>query len=172
MPNDSTCVLFVCLGNICRSPLAEGAFRSLVHARGLEARYRIDSAGTGGWHAGERPDARAIAVARRNGVQLTGRARQVEPADLGDFDYLIAMDRQNLRELTALARTHGASAAIRLLREFDPEPGDSQVPDPYYGGDEGFDRVYEMVLRACAGLLEAIESERLRARGGAAPDAR
>src|SRR5688572_13800322 len=107
MPNDPTRVLFVCLGNICRSPLAEGVFSSLVHARGLEARYRIDSAGTGGWHAGERPDARAIAVARRNGVQLTSLARQVEPADLEEFDYLIAMDRENLRELTALARTHG-----------------------------------------------------------------
>ena len=153
-------VLFVCLGNICRSPLAEGVFRSLVSARGLDAHYQIDSAGTGGWHVGEDPDARSMAVALKNGVRLTGRARQVSAADVDDFDYLIAMDRQNLRDLTALARRREGGAAVHLLREFDPEPGDRQVPDPYYGGDEGFDHVYQMVLRACAGLLDELERDR------------
>jgi protein-tyrosine phosphatase len=169
MSRDPIRVLFVCLGNICRSPLAEGVFRSLVHARGLDAHYRIDSAGTGGWHAGEAPDARSIAVALRNGVRLTGQARQVAAADLGDFDYVIAMDRQNLRDLSVLAHRHGGSSAIHLLREFDSEPGDRQVPDPYYDGDEGFDRVYTMVLRACEGLLEHIETERSAGGGTGSP---
>jgi protein-tyrosine phosphatase len=169
MSENPTRVLFVCLGNICRSPLAEGVFRSLVHARGLDHHYRIGSAGTGGWHAGERPDARSIAVALRNGVRLTSRARQVRAADLDDFDYLIAMDRQNLSELTDLARAHEGSAAIHLLREFDSDPGDRQVPDPYYGGEDGFDRVYAMVLRACTGLLDTLEAARTRKGSGGKP---
>ncbi len=160
MPDRPTPVLFVCLGNICRSPLAEGVFRSLVRSRGLEARYRIDSAGTGGWHAGEDPDPRSIEVALKNGVTLTGRARQVEPEDLTAFAWVIAMDRQNLLELRTLARASGGTARLHLLREFDPEPGDVQVPDPYYGGPEGFDLVYEMVHRACAALLDEIEAAR------------
>ena len=167
-----TRVLFVCLGNICRSPLAEGVFKSLVQARGLVAHYRIDSAGTGAWHVGEGPDSRSIAVALKNGVRLTGQARQVAPLDFGDFDYVIAMDRQNLRDLTALARRHEGGAALHLLREFDPDPGDRQVPDPYYGGDDGFDHVYEMVLRACAGLLDALEARRAEAGGGERPGPR
>ena len=177
MARDPTRVLFVCLGNICRSPLAEGVFRSLVRERGLDAYYRIDSAGTGAWHTGDSPDARSIAVALKNGVRLTGQARQAHAADLSDFDYVIAMDRQNLRDLQALASrgpsaAPGASASIHLLREFDPDPGDRQVPDPYYGGDEGFDRVYVMVRRACAGLLDELEARRAAAGGGAAPETR
>src|SRR5688500_9197236 len=173
MTTDQTRVLFVCLGNICRSPLAEGVFRSLVRSRGLDAHYHVDSAGTGAWHVGEAPDPRSIAVALKNGVRLTGQARQVEAADLEDFGYLIAMDRQNLTELRALARgtraAHGASAAIHLLREFDPEPEDQQVPDPYHGGQEGFDRVYAMVVRACAGLLDTLEERRALVRGDQGP---
>jgi protein-tyrosine phosphatase len=160
MKPEATRVLFVCLGNICRSPLAEGVFRDLVRRRGLEEHYRIDSAGTGAWHVGEGPDPRSCAVALKNGVRLTGQARQVAPADLADFDWVIAMDRQNLHDLQAIARTHGGGARVHLLRDFDPDPGDRQVPDPYYGGDEGFDRVYAMVLRASGGLLEAIERAR------------
>lgn len=160
MSRAPTRVLFVCLGNICRSPLAEGVFRSLVQTRGLASHYRIDSAGTGAWHTGESPDARSIAVAKKNGVLLSGRARQVERADFGEFDYVIAMDRQNLLDLRALARGSDGGAQVHLLREFDPEPGDQQVPDPYYGGPEGFDHVYAMVHRACAALLEKLEAER------------
>src|SRR5687768_11412799 len=99
-----THILFVCAGNICRSPLAEGVFENLVRARGLSAHYRVDSAGTGGWHAGEAPDRRSIEVARRNGVELASRARQVEAPDSSDFDYVIAMDQENLSDLRALAR--------------------------------------------------------------------
>jgi protein-tyrosine phosphatase len=153
-------VLFVCLGNICRSPLAEGVFQNLVRARALERHYEVDSAGTGGWHAGEEPDRRALDVARRNGVALISRARQVHAPDFNDFDYVIAMDRQNLNDLRALARRHGGEARIHLLREFDPEPGDRQVPDPYYGGPEGFDDVFAMVHRACSALLDHLEEER------------
>ena len=164
---DPTRVLFVCLGNICRSPLAEGVFLNLVHGRGLEPHYRVDSAGTGAWHVGERPDVRSIAVARKNGVDLPSRARQVDAPDFSDFDYVIAMDQQNLSDLRALARTHGGEARIHLLREFDPEPGDRQVPDPYYGGPEGFDDVFTMVRRACSALLDRLEEEQPKKRKGA-----
>jgi protein-tyrosine phosphatase len=160
MSNAPTRVLFVCLGNICRSPLAEGVFQNLVDERGLTAHYRIDSAGTGGWHVGESPDARSVAVAKKNGVLLTSRARQVEASDFEEFDRIVAMDRQNLLDLRALGRGAGGPARLHLLREFDPEPGDRQVPDPYYDGADGFDRVYAMVRRACEALLDALEAER------------
>ena len=161
MTEDPIRVLFVCLGNICRSPLAEGVFRSLVRARELESRYLVDSAGTGAWHAGERPDQRSVEVARRNGVVLAGRARQIEAPDFADFDYVIAMDRQNLLELHTLACSPQGEAHLHLLRAFDPEPGDGQVPDPYYGGPDGFEHMYEMVNRACEALLDHLEERRL-----------
>ena len=163
-----TSVLFVCLGNICRSPLAEGVFRHLVRERGLEDAYRIDSAGTGAYHVGEGPDRRSVEVARRNGIPLDGRARQVEPEDLDGWDLVVAMDRSNLRELESMARRSGGGARLSLLRDFDPEPGDGEVPDPYYGGPGGFDDVYAMVRRSCEALLDALEEERAGPRGGAA----
>lgn len=164
-------VLFVCLGNICRSPLAEGVFRNLTQARGVASHYRVDSAGTGGWHAGEGPDARSVAVARKNGVALTGRARQIGSVDFEDFDHILAMDRQNLLDLRALTRGASGGATLRLLRDFDSEPGDGQVPDPYYGGPDGFDTVYAMVRRSCARLLDTLEAERA-ATGEPPPKAR
>lgn len=146
-------VLFVCLGNICRSPLAEGVFRALVRERGLDERFRVDSAGTGAWHVGEPPDGRSIEVARRNGVSLDGqRARRVEPADFEAFDLIVAMDRSNLRNLETM--TDGSGARLLLLRDHDPDPGDGEVPDPYYGGPGGFDAVYEMVRRSAEALLD------------------
>ena len=161
MAEDPIRVLFVCLGNICRSPLAEGVFRSLARARGLESRYLVDSAGTGAWHAGDRPDQRSVEVARRNGVVLAGHARQIEAPDFEDFDYVIAMDRQNLLELRTLARSQQGEAHLHLLRTFDHEPGDGQVPDPYYGGPDGFEHMYVMVNRACEALLDHLEERRL-----------
>lgn len=150
---DPVAVLFVCLGNICRSPLAEGVFRALVRERGLDEHFRIDSAGTGAWHVGEPPDGRSIEVARRNGVSLDGqRARRVEAADFETFDLIVAMDRSNLRDLEAM--TDGSGARLTLLRDHDPDPGDGEVPDPYYGGPGGFDRVYEMVRRSSEALLD------------------
>jgi protein-tyrosine phosphatase len=149
-------ILFVCMGNICRSPTAEGVMRTLVDDAGLDARIELDSAGTGGWHAGEPPDARASAAARGRGIALSGAARQVTPGDFERFDLLVAMDRENLRELHALAPDDEARAKVRLLREFDPAAvaaGELDVPDPYYGGARGFERVLDLVQSACRGLL-------------------
>lgn len=151
---DSLKILFVCLGNICRSPLAEGVFQHRVEERGLEGRFEADSAGTGAWHVGEPPDDRSAQVARRNGIELSGSARQMTPSDLHDFDWVIAMDRSNLDAIRALHARHGGDAELALLRDFDAEPGD--VPDPYYGGPGGFDRVFELVSRSIDGLLSAL----------------
>ncbi len=152
-PETRTAVLFVCLGNICRSPLAEAVFAHLVRERGLEDRFEIDSAGTGAWHVGERADRRSMAVAARHGVSMEGRARRVEPSDFGRFDLIVAMDRENLRDLERMADGHPRRPKTRLLREWDSEDGD-EVPDPYYGGPEGFERVYAMVRRSCEALLD------------------
>jgi protein-tyrosine phosphatase len=152
-------LLFVCLGNICRSPTAEGVMRELVRREGLQARIVVDSAGTGAWHVGEPPDARASAAARARGIALEGSARQVGPRDFDDFDLLLAMDRRNLRDLHHLAPDEQASARVRLLREFDPTPGgDLDVPDPYYSGPEGFQEVLDLVQAACLGLLAEIRN--------------
>lgn len=154
--SDGTSVLFVCLGNICRSPLAEGVFRHLVTLRGLEARFHIDSAGTGAWHVGEPPDTRSVAVAADHGIDLAGTARQVTAEDLTRFDFIVAMDRDNLDALIELAEDVDGTGRIELMRAFDPEPTGEDVPDPYYGGPGGFERVYQMIRRACEGLLDEL----------------
>src|SRR5688572_28310419 len=159
MNEPKTSVLFVCLGNICRSPLAEGVFRHLVQGRGVATAYRIDSAGTGSWHVGEPPDRRSAEVARRRGVILEGAARQVSQQDFDRFDWIIAMDRENLSNLQAMQRKE-TRARLHLLRDFDPEPGDGNVPDPYYGGPDGFENVYELVERSSQALLDHIEREK------------
>jgi protein-tyrosine phosphatase len=156
-------ILFVCMGNICRSPTAEGVMRRLLRDAGLRDEIEIDSAGTGGWHAGEPPDARAAEAAGRRGVVLEGAARQVTGADYEAFDLLVAMDRENLRELLALAPDEEAAEKVRLLREFDPasaDAGDLDVPDPYYGGERGFERVLDLVEAACRGLLDELRAAR------------
>jgi protein-tyrosine phosphatase len=146
---------FVCLGNICRSPTAEAVMRHLVKDAGLEAAIEIDSAGTGDWHVGEPRDRRSAEVGRRRGIPLGGCARTFVAADFARFDYVLAMDRQNLTNLLRLAPDTGARAKVRLLRSFDPAlgPGDHEVPDPYFGGPEGFDHVFDVCLAACRGLL-------------------
>jgi protein-tyrosine phosphatase len=156
-------VLFVCLGNICRSPLAEGVFLHLAESAGVADRFEVDSAGTGDWHVGERPDPRAAAVARKYGVELPSTARQVSPADFQRFDYIVAMDRENLWNLERMAREGrgGPSRAkIHLLRADDPDraAGDDRhdVPDPYYGGPSGFEQVYHMVHRSAEALLRRL----------------
>jgi protein-tyrosine phosphatase len=154
-------ILFVCMGNICRSPTAEGVMRALVREQGLDGRVEIDSAGTGGWHAGEPPDERATSAARRRGIGLQGAARQVEPEDFERFDLLLAMDRENLRALEALAPDARARGKVRLLREFDPgsaDAADLDVPDPYYGGARGFDNVLDLVAASCRGLLDELRA--------------
>lgn len=131
--------------------------RSLLVQEGLAGVVEVDSAGTGGWHVGEAPDPRSREVAERNGVSLDGqRARRVTPDDLHRFDLVVAMDRSNLDALRSLADQHGSTARLVLLRDFDPDPGDGEVPDPYYGGPGGFDRVYEMVHRSCTTLMQEL----------------
>ena len=149
----TTSVLFVCLGNICRSPLAEGVFLHLLAEAGSGDWFRVESAGTGAWHVGELPDPRSREVAERHGVVLPSRARQVTDRDLHEFDIVVAMDRSNLADLERLKARNGGAARLVLMRDFDPEPGDGEVPDPYYGGASGFDRVFAMVLRSARGLL-------------------
>lgn len=152
-------VLFVCLGNICRSPTAEGVMRSLAAERGLDGELEIESAGTGSWHLGEPPDRRATEAAARRGIPLTGSARQVSQADLEHYDYVVAMDRENLEDVRALAVGSETEAEPVLLRSFDPEAvasGDLDVPDPYYGDGDGFEIVLDVVERGCAGLLDEI----------------
>jgi protein-tyrosine phosphatase len=154
-------ILFVCLGNICRSPLAEGVFRHLVRQRGLERHFHIDSAGTSGWHVGAPPDARSAETAQRRGITLAGSSRRLTAADLEAFDYVIAMDAENLDAILALAgRSGGARARVHRLREWDPQPDDGDVPDPYYGGPRGFEHVQDVVERSCAALLDHVVAER------------
>jgi protein-tyrosine phosphatase len=156
-------VLFVCLGNICRSPLAEAVFRGVVTEAGLEDRFRIDSAGTSGYHAGEPPDRRTAAVAARRGVTVDGRSRKMLASDLRAFDYVLVMDAENLRAVQRLAAGAGPGAApeIRLFREFDADgDGDLDVPDPYYGGAGGFEEVHDLVERSARGLLDHIRQAR------------
>jgi protein-tyrosine phosphatase len=156
-----TRLLFVCLGNICRSPTAEGTMRALVRTAGLENTIELDSAGTGSWHVGSPPDARATAAARARGIPLDGSARQVTREDFDDFDLVVAMDSANMRELQRLASGDEQRAKVRLLREFDPVSVGSEdldVPDPYYGAGDGFEEVLDLVQTACEGLLAQIRT--------------
>jgi low molecular weight protein-tyrosine phosphatase len=149
-------VLFVCLGNICRSPTAEAVMARLVAEAELEHAIELDSAGTGAWHVGSPPDERATAAAAARGVTMRGAARQVTDDDFHAFDLLLAMDAENHRVLRASAPHPEAAAKVRMLREFDPASSDAvslDVPDPYYGGPDGFDNVLDLVEAACAGLL-------------------
>ena len=154
-----TRILFVCMGNICRSPTAEGVMRHLVREAGLEDEIVVDSAGTGGWHVGDPPDRRATAAARARGMTLEGGARQITVNDFEDFDLLLAMDRDNLAGIRAIAPDEEAAGKARLLREYDPASAgapDLDVPDPYYGGPQGFETVLDQVEAACRGLLDEI----------------
>ncbi|HEV2149756.1 MAG TPA: low molecular weight protein-tyrosine-phosphatase [Longimicrobiaceae bacterium] len=146
-------ILFVCLGNICRSPLAESVFRHLARERGVEHLFEVDSAGTSGYHAGAPPDRRSAATARARGITVAGASRQLTARDLRSFDYVIAMDAENQAEVEALHAATGGTARVHRLREWDPERSGTDVPDPYYGGARGFEDVHDMVERSCAALL-------------------
>ncbi|HUN24059.1 MAG TPA: low molecular weight protein-tyrosine-phosphatase [Anaerolineales bacterium] len=145
-------ILFVCLGNICRSPMAEGIFADLVKKAGLSHQFEIDSAGTGDWHLGELADIRSRNVAQAHEIALTHRSRLMQSSDFDHFDLILAMDEQNVFNLNRLASSAEQRAKIRLLRDFDPQ-GRGEVPDPYYGGIEGFERMYQMLLRCSRQLL-------------------
>ncbi len=151
-------VLFVCLGNICRSPTAEGVFRATVERSGLLEHIEIDSAGTHAYHVNAPPDRRAQQAAGRRGIDLSGlRGRQATSLDLERFDYILAMDQENRSNLLAICPS-GHEHKVRLFMEFAPHRPEQEVPDPYYGGDSGFDRVLDMIEEASAGLLAHLRS--------------
>ncbi len=153
-------VCFVCLGNICRSPTAEGVFRYLVREAGLEAEFEIDSAGTAGYHIGDPPDRRARAAGTRAGIAIDGQARQFVAADFARFDRVIAMDASNMADLERLARSPAHAEKIQLLRAFDPAaPLNAPIPDPYYGDERGFDEVLALCRTACQHLLGELRRE-------------
>ena len=153
-----TRILFVCQGNIIRSPLAEHMFNHLAKEAGASERYATDSAGTSSYHVGERPDSRMRRVAANRGFKYDGRARQFQVSDFDRFDLIIAMDSQNLNILKRAVRSEEDESKLYTIRTFDPE-GDASmsVPDPYYGGINGFEVTYDIVQRSVAGLLEALE---------------
>lgn len=151
---DCQAVLFVCLGNICRSPLAEGVFRATAARRGWADRLTMDSAGIGAWHAGSPPDPRSVAVAARYGIDISAqRARKVQAEDFGRFDLLLGMDRSNVDDLMCLAGPHRCK--VHLFQDYACGV-DRDVPDPYYGGADGFESVYRMILDASEGLADKL----------------
>ncbi len=153
-------VLFVCLGNICRSPLAEAVFRGVVADAGLTDRFDIDSAGTSSYHIGEGPDPRTVETARRRGIEVDHLGRQIHESDFERFDYVLVMDRENLRKVERLRERVAPGHEVALLRSYDPEPGgETEVPDPYFGGEEGFAHVQAIIERSCSALLAHIRSE-------------
>jgi protein-tyrosine phosphatase len=154
-----TRVLFVCLGNICRSPAAEAVFAKLAADAGAHDDFTVDSAGTGAWHIGERADARMRTAADNRGIAITSIARQVTPDDFDRFDVIVAMDSSNFRTLSRLAPAAHKSKVV-LFRDFDPEAPGEDVPDPYYGGPDGFDEVLDIVTRSGHGLLAELMKTR------------
>ena len=151
-------VLFVCLGNICRSPSAEGVFRHCVENSDLQLNVKIDSAGTANYHSGDPPDSRAISVAASRGINLKNlRARQIRRSDFQQFDYIIAMDRHNYSDLISLApRDH--HCRIQLFLDFTDNWSEREIPDPYYGGPQGFERAFDMINDASKGLIKDIKN--------------
>lgn len=152
-------IVFVCLGNICRSPTAEGVFQHLVNERGLQSYFYVDSAGTSAYHIGEAANSKSRMTAREHGIELRSRARRFEQDDLNEFDLVVAMDRENLKNIRALEGESPFSARIIMMRDYDPEPDDGEVPDPYYGGMDGFERVFQIVKRSCENLLDELETQ-------------
>ena len=151
-------VLFVCLGNICRSPAAEGVFLHLLDQRGLNDQFIVDSAGTGGWHVGNPADRRMQAAANKRGIQLPSRARQISLNDLRTFDLVLTMDDANLAAVRSLADEAGsqATATIQSMLSFSTAFSETEVPDPYYGGEAGFEHVLDLLQDACSNLLNDI----------------
>jgi protein-tyrosine phosphatase len=150
-------VLFVCMGNICRSPAAEIIFRKFVHDAGLDAVFEIDSAGTIGYHHGSPPDSRMAATLERHGYTVSGHARQIRAEDLAHFDWIITMDESNASEVRQLAKSKAQQEKIRPLVGFCSDHDDPRVPDPYYGGQRGFDHVVALLEDGCMGLLNALK---------------
>ena len=159
MPETPFKILFICMGNICRSPAAEGVMKKRVAEADLAARVLIDSAGTGGWHAGARADHRMRAAASSRGYELTSVARQVKESDFKEFDLLLIMDEQNRRDLLPFDPERRHQDKVRFLCEFCTQHPDKEVPDPYYGGAQGFEKVLDLLEDACAGLLRHVQAK-------------
>lgn len=175
-------ILFVCSGNICRSPLAHTLFENLVKERGLSALYEVESAGTTGYHVGDNADPRMRRTAAKHGVRIDHVARQLSRQDLAEYDMLLVMDRDNYRSVDRMLGNRDEGDRLRYFRDFDPAASshparspEAEVPDPYYGGPEGFERVFQIVKRTSEGLLDHLERERAReggATGSPQPSAR
>jgi len=152
-------ILFVCLGNICRSPLAEGIFNKLVKEAGLENQVSSDSCGTSDYNIGDLPDDRTIENAESHNITIDHLGRQLSKKDFSDFDLILAMDRSVFDDVVKIAPSGAATAKVRMMREFDNDPGNREVPDPYYGGQRLFEEVYFTLARSCEGLLEYVQEE-------------
>ncbi len=150
-------LLFVCLGNICRSPTAENIMNHLLAQANLQEQISCDSAGTGDYHLGEPPDRRMTKAAKQQGITLRGRARQLQALDLKNFDLILAMDQENYRDILSLDPAGQYAHKVRLICEFCSRHADIEVPDPYFGGAEGFDYVIDLLLDACEGLLNSLQ---------------
>ncbi len=154
---DKTKILFVCLGNICRSPSAEAVMNGLIEKEGISNDFEIDSAGTAAWHAGEPADPRMQVHARKRGYNLTSISRPVDPdVDFDKFDYIIAMDEQNMRDLKRMTQNSSHHKKLHMMTDFAKEYDYNSVPDPYYGGEEGFELVLDLLEDSCQGLLEKV----------------
>lgn len=151
-------VLFVCLGNICRSPLAEGIFKHKIKQKNWSVHVEADSCGTGNYHIGDLPDPRTIANATKNGIVIEHCGRQLSKKDIEDFDYILAMDQSNYRNILLLLDDEGHSHKIRLMREFDPV-GKGEVPDPYFGGEQGFQMVFDILNRTMDEFIKYLEQQ-------------
>lgn len=152
-------VLFVCLGNICRSPLGAAIMKKKVKDYGLENRVEIDSCGTSDYHIGDGADPRTLANAARHGVPVEHSARQLIPEDLQNFDFIVAMDKNNYRNIVRLAPDKALTRKVRLMREFDPEAQEGEVPDPYHGGEEGFQEVFDILNRSIENFISHLRKE-------------
>lgn len=158
-------LLFVCLGNICRSPSAENIMNHLIEEAGLTDKITCDSAGTSGYHIGAAPDRRMNQAASKKGLELQGKSRKLKPSDLQYFDLILAMDRENYQDIVYLDREGKYEAKVRLMCEFAKEKPNQEVPDPYYGGQDGFDYVIDLLFDACSGLLDyVVNSEEYQAK--------
>lgn len=152
-------ILTVCAGNICRSPAAEAAIQEAADRVGLDV--EVDSAGTGAWHVGDPPHPQSVAAGARVGLEITGRARRINRSDFDRFDMIVVMDRSNLRDVLEIAPNLEAKARVRLFRTFDPDTDEDEVPDPYGGPDEGYDRTITLVRSAASGLVATLSSSRV-----------
>ena len=153
-------LLFVCLGNICRSPSAENIMKHLINQAGLSKEIICDSAGTSSYHVGSPPDRRMSAAAKQRGIQLVGEARQFQISDFEKFDLILAMDKENYRDILAIDRSRQYQDKVKLMCDFCTKHDLKEVPDPYYGGSEGFNQVIDLLLDACEGLLNYIVNQK------------